>query len=71
MFENSNLHSFKATRATASNILAARVRSMRLDFTRGKDFEEASDSLLVRAAAVVTQKGIISSGVFHKESKNG
>ena len=71
MYENSNLHSFKAVRATASNILASRVRSMRLDLTRGKDFEEASDSLLVRAAAVVTQKGIISSGVFLKENKNG
>jgi hypothetical protein len=71
MFENSTLHGYKIIRATAPNMLALRVKAIRQDLTRGRDFEEATDSIIVRAAAVVTQKGVVSSGVFLKENKNG
>jgi len=71
MYEKSNLHSFKVVKASASNILAQRIKELRLDLTKGKDYEVASDSIFVRAIAVVSQKGVISTGVFLKEDSNG
>jgi hypothetical protein len=71
MYEKSNLHSFKVIKASASNILAQRVKELRLDLTRGRDYEVASDSIFVRAISVVSQKGLMSTGVFLKENSNG
>lgn len=70
MYEKDSLYSKKSIRSTASNILANRIRAIRLDLIRGKDFTQASDSILIRASAAVNQKGIIDTGVFLKENAN-
>ncbi len=66
IYEKENQHSSKVIRGTASNMLASRISDIRTDLCRGKAFEEANSSILVRALMVTTQNGFIYKSVYTK-----
>lgn len=71
IYDEKSLYKSSVVRSTAANVLASRIRDMRTDITNGKAFLESNPSMLVRALAVTSQKGYLTTSVFSKGESNG